>query len=475
MALYVCNSGNICRCIEGGIYVFHNIDDDNQKIIVKIYRQQNDQNYITENRILTTLTNAANHVNYENILTLLPHQGIELSPNEDVNLGADRLYFNYYQNGNLSKYIYTDFKHTSPSKDIVKYVAYKLIRAVRTIHTHNIAHCKLYINNIMLNNAFEPIIIHFMESIDNINDINLFAKDYRDLAQILLNLMVVKDVIIRKEGNKLKFLLNRKNQTEKNFWNSISLEYQEFEEIKEIIYQLMDDNLNVDNLLNSLQNVGQNQQIQNEAHSYFQKLLEDIKNCKEGADYEKIDFFNCLGKPDDCNLQLFDKNNNNNNYGMKECSDTSEEKICSIIRQTYFKPNRIFLEYLTIKAENLKEKSNFFKNYMKKLYLELCNINNFPGFFIEREKLTDEYSSFYLDIKELENKNCKDEETIENNILTINIELIEYIESINKECNIRTFYLLFNYKEGEIYYYYQYVKLFKKKAKEVLKELFDKK
>jgi len=56
--------------------------------------------------------------------------------------------------------------------------------------------------------------------------------------------------------------------------------------------------------------------------------------------------------------------------------------------------------------------------------------------------------------------------------LIINLELIEFDDKSNDTNNQKKFYLLFNYIQGEILYYYQFLKLFKQKAREILNGYF---
>ena len=127
---------------------------------------------------------------------------------------------------------------------------------------------------------------------------------------------------------------------------------------------------------------------------------------------------------------------------------------------------------------------------MHELYNDIDKIKNLPNFFIEKDKLTEKENSFLtfsLCIKDLKYKknddNNDDDEEDEDkgeNPLTIKLELIEYNdkskESDNHNSNKNTFYIVFNYIDGgEINHYYQYIKLFKEKAKEILRKYFQKK
>ena len=125
--------------LHGEVRTIQNINNDNDKLIVKLYENPQDPNYINENRILTTLTHAANN---ENILRLLPANNIQLDLLQGgYPVGTQYLLFEYYPHENLSKYIYA--KLDSPDENGIKYLIYKIIRAVSTIHQNNIVHGKL--------------------------------------------------------------------------------------------------------------------------------------------------------------------------------------------------------------------------------------------------------------------------------------------------------------------------------------------
>ena len=335
----------------------------------------------------------------------------------------------------------------------------------------------------MFNNIFEPIIIHFVESNDNINNNNEFFVDYRDLAKIIINIATFgKDVKI----------LNENNEIILDFWNSIDNQLsEEFRNsINDIIIALMGNNhLNLDVFLQLpiFQGIVNNNQIQTDFRTHFNILYDKLIEYNN-VDVEAIDFSDYNDNPDDLQLKSDDEEDQyNGEVGVKGISP-KKNSIFSIIRKTEFKPNKLF-EYLKINVENYIDNSKFFNKFMHKLHDNIDKIDNLPGFFVEKDKLTEKnnsFSTFSLIIKDLKykkNDNEDDDEEDEENDetpLMIKLELIEY-DGKNKETdkhnsNKKTFYLTFNYIVGdEIYHYYQYIKLFKEKAKKLLKEYFNKK
>ena len=471
MQNYVVDSDNLCKCYQGEIYIFVNLQNPNQKLIAKIFKDQNDQNYIKENRILTTLTNAANN---ENIIHLNPQNNINLILGEGHPMNTVYLLYPYCEKGNMSKYIDKDLSRNRIEEDYAKYIGYKLIRAVDVIHRNNIAHNKLTIHNIMFDNSFEPFIIHFIEANDNINNNLDFVEDNQALANILLILISDGlDVKIETKNNKLKFFNNGKGIPEELFWKYVGNPSEDF---KDIIRSLMENNnINLSNLLQNpwFQGVVQNPQIIDRMREFFNTINQNLIDNR--IDDIVYDFSEYIG-----NTQINAKNFSlfNDDINMKSISGTNIIEIFEKmeIRKTKFKPNGVLFNYLLLKLKNYNESSKFFNKFMLKLYSELPAIKSQEGFYINSE-LTSEncdfsYLSFNLEIKEIIKEIDKNEEENNYEHLIINLELIEFDDKSDDTNNPKQFYLLFNYTQGEILYYYQFLKLFKQKAREILNGFF---
>ena len=468
---FVFFSPKICSCVGAEIRIIVNINNPQQKLTAKIYKDSTNEYYQTENRILTILTAAHNN---ENILHLLPQNNIHLILDEGYPLNTRYLIFDFYAHGKLCKYLYCNIiNHNQLSEDMAKFMSYKLIRAVLTIHQNHIVHGQLNINNIMLNNNFEPIIIHFKESVDGINDNNQYLIDYKGLAEILLILMSRGKYIKIKENGRIK--MNNMTLSKEQLWKAINLEYHIRVNFKEIINALLGNNIiNLNVLLQNswLQGVAQNQAIETETRNYFNDLHILLNDAQNTSDNVEQDFSEYIGGPDN-DISLF--NNANNIGNMKGVPENTIENNFEKkeIRKTSFRPKGILYEYLLIKLENYYDNSKFVNNYMLDLYYNIPNVVNLPGLTVEMDNSSDEvFLSFDTIIKELKKDNKDDEETKEMPLI-INLELIELDDNIEMiKSNKRYFYLLFNYIQGEIYYYYQYVEIIKLKAREILKKLF---
>ena len=133
---------------------------------------------------------------------------------------------------------------------------------------------------------------------------------------------------------------------------------------------------------------------------------------------------------------------------------------------------------------------------MFKLYANLEHIEKLKELTIKNDKpKEDSFLSFTININLIEGKNDNNDEDDElideeaiipdeavdeneeiDQTLIINLELAKYKEKdmneIQNNDNSDKFYLLFNYIQGEISYYYHCVKIFKEKAKMILKSFF---
>jgi serine/threonine protein kinase len=91
----------------------------------------------------------------------------------------------------------------------VKLLCYKLLKGLQKCHENNICHNKIDIKNIMFDNDFNPIIIHFSEA-SLINNKN-FNKDFIGLGIVLAKLMTSgKFISYKYDKNKKRFVFIHK-------------------------------------------------------------------------------------------------------------------------------------------------------------------------------------------------------------------------------------------------------------------------
>jgi serine/threonine protein kinase len=426
---------------------------------------------------------------------------------DNIHLILDNIYgintasliFDYLQHENLVKYIRYGWEKTEISEDMVKSFAYKLIKAISSMHKKNIIHNKLDIENIMMNEKFDPVIIHFSEATLNNGEIKSVQEDFIGFAKILAKLITngrFSNFAIYPKGTKnilyVKDYLDNSYSARK-FWScfqNISEEFQNF------LIKLLtkSKNLNFDDLFEHpwIKNFDNNNKIIEETRQYFQKIYEfNLKN-EEECQIENHNYSDVILEEDKNkdNLSLFSN--------MKSVFDENIYDIFSkmTIETTKFELKGIISDYLLIELFNYDKCSSFFIKFMFKLYTYFELEKNLDKFIISVEKpkpMDNACLSFDININNINNDDHienLDESNEEDYIvpdelnyafgeieqtLIINLELIQYIDTNKKENDKDKFYLVFNYKSGEISYYYHLVKIIKEKAKLVLRSFFNEK
>ena len=236
-----------------------------------------------------------------------------------------------------------------------------------------------------------------------------------------------------------------------------------------------------------LKGINDDKDVDNDMKKYFSKIYDYIQMNKSEI---KFNYSNAILKEDDCkeNNSLFDGN-------MRAESEQNISELFSnlVIYETKFEPKGILFDYLLIELTNFDSDSSFFNKFMKKLYCHFQQNEEINGFNIKSEfKKEESFLSFDLNIEKnvenneiIDNKEFIDEDYIipddindENNdnndddSLIIRLELIKYNNDNIKDFSLKNFYLLFNYKSGEISLFYYFVKIIKEKSKNILNGFF---
>ena len=173
---YVIVSNELCNCTNCKVHIIQNYPNTGESLIAKIFLNPNDQNYENEHRIFQILLQAQNTTN----IVRLRNNNIHLIHGDEFGPNPRYLFFEFLNHGKLSKYI--DSENTPQfTEEMVKFIGYRLLLALQTLHNNHIAHNKLDMENIMLNQTFDPIIIHFKEAIANVNQNNEFNDDFERL------------------------------------------------------------------------------------------------------------------------------------------------------------------------------------------------------------------------------------------------------------------------------------------------------
>lgn len=501
---YVIDSNKLCKSDYCEIYRIRKKNLPNDILIAKIYRDQMNHYYKNERKILKTLAKAQNN---EHIVKLKQGQ-INLIIDNDI-FGHNPVYLicEYLPHQNLVKYLKEGEMKTQITEDMVKCFGYKLAKAIKTIHQNRITHNKLDIDMIMLDTHFDPVIIHFSEGTMNDTEITSNKVDLIGFAKILAKLITngkFIDYKIKRKNNKNYLYLcdNAKNEKCPNkFWipfgDSIS---QEFKDLFNSLFKK--EYLNFNEILNNpwFHGIHANANLEEDTRNYLKKIYDDHILTEKEISTEKYDYSNVINTDNKSNEEtsLFSKFS----QGMKgeSCENIFTTFSDSPIRQTQFEFKGMISEYLLIELSNYtNNNNNFLVQIMYKLYSEFNEIKEMDDFNISLEPAQTKenpYLSFDININKKnegdnDNENEEDfiddddciisddiEEGFDDNEQTImlNLELIQLIDN-NKNKNKNDFYkdkfyLLFNYKQGEISFYYRFVKIFKEKAKSILKSFF---
>ena len=481
-------SNQIGRGILGKVYQIMEIQPPHNLLIAKIFYADNIVQYNNEKSILDSLSSNNTYNNY-----IIKIKNMDINLEGDIPFNAEIILFDYLQYGNLSKYLLNMDLYTPISQDYIKIICLKLLKAIKVIHNNDISHNNIDLINIMFDNEFNPIIIHFTDAKRDNN--NNFREDFKGLGKTLAKLMTNGKFLnfeYYEKKNCYAITDNfKKKYRDKKFWSLYEDIPKEFIDFFNIL--MKERQINIDDLLNNkwLNSITKAddekfKKIENNHKKYF---LERYKVLKDNENSEKEEI--------DINSMINTTNNNSYNLSslLDSCRSIETSKINNIsklkIKEIDNEPKGIVFDYIeiTINLEDVIATSNFFYNYMLKLEEIIQNE--------DKSKITINYDEKYLafsinvktyDKKENDiiddeinnneekqdynninnNNNIYEDENNEDEYLEIKIELFKYDQITN--CYKEKYYLMFNYIEGEIYDYYHYLKIIKEKAKNLLKK-----
>ena len=495
---YVIDSPDLCKCGDCQIYKIRNQNQPDDFLIVKVYPHQNNYYYQKESHILGIIQNIHNN---DNILRL---RHVNINFHVDFGQNPAYLYFTYFEHKSFYYYLYYGELHDQFDEDEVKYIGYRLLLSIGILHQNNIVHNKLTLTNIMLNQLFDPIIIHFKDASHGANENLNYKNDFKDLANILIQLMTNGKYCKIEKGKKNKankYMVTDQMGGEKdidilckiNIINSKTLP-QEFANFVKLLVETT--NLNINHLLNHpwLNGINNNPTIQGTTRQLFRDIYEKSIINMDQTRTENINHQNYINEEENAgDDSLFPSGNR----GGETEKDLLTKFLELNIQVTNFKPMGNSLEYLIIEISNYNH-DRFLNKFIYHLYLNIDQIEDLENFCVNKvmpNPNKNSYLSFDVSINKSNMKDDSDEkqQNDKDNIasddnnddndnneddddeLTINLELVEYREDINENIihnyiNRDVFYLLFNYQKGELSYYYHFVKIFKEKAKQLLKD-----
>ena len=504
---YIICSNQMNSGINDKVFKIVEISQPNKLFIIKIFEEMKRKEYEEEKNILSLLKGNSNN-SQNDYLIKLKDIDIRLEYSDNYNINSKLLVFDYLYHGTMCDYLYM-MPNINHIKEIyVKLLCYKLLKGLKKCHEHNIRHNKIDIKNIMFDNDFNPIIIHFSEA-SLINNKN-FNKDFIGLGIVLAKLMASGQFISYKyDKNKKRFVFvyklggpNKKGFLEESqFWkiiesnNNIKIS-KEFKQFFDILVKSKNV-LNIDDLLNNefLKDIINNQEeIETKLKKDFEADYNEIVKSKE-QDKQEIDIYSIL------NLDNTEDNSlvNPRKRGSKTSFDrirSLEEKEGNLYEHKVLKsikcePKGIQFNYIEI---NIKDNEILYLDALEKLMIDLEN--NIREFKYEKdidiniehdaknwafciafeEKEIDEENNIEDNIDNIEEETDAISEDLNDNELiplVIKIELfeLEKDEKLTHSMNPidRKYYLMFNYIQGDISDFYEYLKIIKNISIRLLK------
>ena len=475
----------------GKVFQIRELQPPYKTLIAKIFDEKGREQYKNEKEILSILSHSNEPFNeciikYKTI-------NISLDFSSYFSYNSPYLIFDYLKHGNLSKYLhYMDILSQIPEK-FIKLIGYKLLKALQIIHNYNICHSKMDINNIMLDNDFNPIIIHFSEAY--IANNNNFRKDFEQVGIILAKLMTSGRLMSFKFNKELKIFEITDNQRrqfkDKKFWK-----FFEGKIPKEFIafFNLLAKTkiINIDDLFKN----DWLKEIQYKDNNY----IETENNFKLDFEkrYERILDMDKANTEINVNSVINMHNNLNNNslittLNSDRCTEyiNEEKNIFNLeIKIIKNEPKGILFDYIPIIINIINDcnSSHFIYNY-------ICELQSLIKEIDKNIKIdfSDKFLSFNVTFEEIKNNEINeanndeeinnddfdeskediyyDEDENDNEDLVMNIKVLKYNSKSENEYDINKekYYLMFNYIQGEISDYYYYLKIIKEKAKSILK------
>ena len=504
---YIICSNQMNSGINDKVFKIVEISQPNKLFIIKIFEEMKRKEYEEEKSILSLLKDSSNNPQ-NNYLIKLKDIEVRLEYSDNYRMNSNLLVFDYLHHGTMCDYLYM-MPNINHIKEIyVKLLCYKLLKGLQKCHENNICHNKIDIKNIMFDNDFNPIIIHFSEA-SLINNKN-FNKDFIGLGIVLAKLMTSgKFISYKYDKNKKRFVfIHKLGGTKKKgvleesqFWeifeinNNIKIS-KEFKQFFDILVKSKNA-LNINDLLNNefLKDIINNQkEIETKLKKDFEADYNEIVKSKE-QDKQEIDIYSIL------NLDNTEDNSlvNPRKRGSKTSFDrirSLEEKEGNLYEHKVLKsikcePKGIQFNYIEI---NIKDNEILYLDALEKLMIDLEN--NIREFKYEKdidiniehdsknwafciafeEKEIDEENNIEDNIDNIEEETDAISEDLNDNELiplVIKIELfeLEKDEKLTHSMNPidRKYYLMFNYIQGDISDFYEYLKIIKNISIRLLK------
>jgi serine/threonine protein kinase len=184
-------------------------------LIAKIYENRRRKYYEQEKKILLKIS-GTNNLEINDYLIHIKNANADLEPSSQFKADSSLLTFDFLNHGNVLDYISLKTLGKPISEIYTKFLCYKLLLGLKKIHENNISHNKIEIRNVMFDNNFNPIIIHFGDAIISENHQN----DFFGLGIVLAGLISSKKIISYKFNKKENKYFFRFYSTNNHFHES---------------------------------------------------------------------------------------------------------------------------------------------------------------------------------------------------------------------------------------------------------------
>ncbi len=183
---------------NGKVYRIREINSPHTVLIAKIYEYKRRNQFEKEKFIFSQIANSTNNT-LNDYLVHSKNINVRLRTSEMFRGDSTLLTFDFYAHGKILDYISFGTFGKPLSELYTKLLAYKLLLGLKKCHDNNIIHNRIEINNIMLDENFNPKIIHFGEAIIS----NNYEIDFFKLGMVLAELLTCRQIISYKFNKKL--------------------------------------------------------------------------------------------------------------------------------------------------------------------------------------------------------------------------------------------------------------------------------
>ena len=214
---------------NGNVYKIREINSPHTILIAKIYENKRRSQFEKEKFFLSQLSNANNNNTLNDYLVHNKNINVRLRTSEFFRGDSTLLTFDFYVHGKILDYISYGTFGKPLCELYTKLIAYKLLLGLKKCHENNIIHNSIEMNYIMLDENFNPKIIHFGEAKIS----NNFEKDFYKLGMVLVEMLTSRQIIsykfIKKLNNyyfkfySIKNHFQESHLEESRFWKTLEL------------------------------------------------------------------------------------------------------------------------------------------------------------------------------------------------------------------------------------------------------------